>query len=137
MKLTKAQREILRNKFGGKCAYCGGDLPARWHADHLKPIERKLIRTERGLTSSTECHRPENDCIENLMPSCPPCNISKAGLSIENWREWLLGHVRAFNAHSAPYRLCKAYGLIVETGNPIKFYFEQDDSLDGQHISRV
>ena len=40
MKLTKAQREQVRLKFGGKCAYCGCDLPERWHADHIEPIGR-------------------------------------------------------------------------------------------------
>ncbi len=33
MALTKKQREKLRMKFGGRCAYCGCELPEKgWHA---------------------------------------------------------------------------------------------------------
>ena len=39
--LTKKQREQIFNKFGGKCAYCGCELPIRWHADHIEPIYRE------------------------------------------------------------------------------------------------
>ncbi|MDE9479513.1 HNH endonuclease, partial [Xenorhabdus bovienii] len=28
MKLTKKQRAVIREKFGGRCAYCGHELPA-------------------------------------------------------------------------------------------------------------
>lgn len=40
MKLNKQQREQLKQKFGGLCAYCGDLLPDRWHADHIEPIVR-------------------------------------------------------------------------------------------------
>lgn len=60
----------------------------------------------------------------NMMPACPPCNISKGPLSLDGWRKWLDGHVRSLNAHNTPYRLAKAYGLIQETGKPVTFYFE-------------
>ena len=33
---TKRQREALRQKFGGRCAYCGCELKDM-HADHLEP----------------------------------------------------------------------------------------------------
>ncbi len=37
MALTKKQREKLRMKFGGRCAYCGCELPEKgWHADHVQ-----------------------------------------------------------------------------------------------------
>ena len=40
MKLSKKQREELKQKFGGHCAYCGIELGERWQADHLEPVER-------------------------------------------------------------------------------------------------
>ena len=111
--LTKVERQSLFNKFGGKCAYCGCDLPARWHADHLKPIERKLTHQNGGgFVQTGEAWRPENHAIENMMPACPPCNISKATLDLDGWRKWLEGHVRSLNAHNTPYRLAKAYGFV-------------------------
>ncbi|WP_224785808.1 hypothetical protein [Pandoraea fibrosis] len=42
MKLTKAQREQLRLKYDGRCAYCGCQLPERWHADDFEPCIRDL-----------------------------------------------------------------------------------------------
>ncbi|EQZ24729.1 hypothetical protein G977_04718 [Escherichia coli UMEA 3585-1] len=34
MALTKKQREKLRMKFGGRCAYCGCELTEKgWHAE--------------------------------------------------------------------------------------------------------
>lgn len=125
MKLSGSQREILKMKFDGLCAYCGGQLGARWHADHLLPIERRFIpKREGGFRATGESWKPENDTLENMMPSCAPCNISKATLSLDDWRKWLLGHVRSLNAYNRPYRLAKAYGLIHETNKPVVFYFE-------------
>jgi len=53
-KLTKAQRAVLREKFGGRCAYCGCELPEKgWHADHLEPVmresEQDMAAAEKGL----------------------------------------------------------------------------------------
>ncbi|HAL9448481.1 TPA: HNH endonuclease, partial [Escherichia coli] len=42
MALTKKLREKLRMKFGGRCAYCGCELPEKgWHADHVQAVLRK------------------------------------------------------------------------------------------------
>lgn len=121
MRLTKAQREQVRMKFGGKCAYCGCVLPDRWHADHMEPVLRGVGSAVTGLPMA----RMENDRIDNMMPSCPPCNISKQSMSLESWRGWLAGHVNSLNAYHPIYRLAKAYGLIQETGKPVVFYFER------------
>ena len=129
MHLTKAQRETVRQMFDGRCAYCGEPLPDRWHADHVEPVIRALL-TKRAADGryklvSGPPHRPERDVIENFMPSCPPCNISKHSMSLEVWRGWLAGHVNSLNAYTPIYRLAKRYGLIQETGAPIVFYFER------------
>lgn len=39
--MKKSEREIVFNKYGGKCAYCGCDLHKGWHVDHLEPVSRK------------------------------------------------------------------------------------------------
>lgn len=125
LRLTKAQRATLRQMFGGACAYCGQPLANRWHADHFDAIERKMAVVEGRFVSTRECYKPENDTIENFRPACAPCNISKASMSIEPWRAWLTAHVASLNRYQPTYRLMKAYGLIVETGAPIVFYFER------------
>lgn len=40
MKLTKKQREKVRMKYGGLCAYSGTPLKDDWQVDHVVPIVR-------------------------------------------------------------------------------------------------
>ncbi|QOY96371.1 HNH endonuclease [Massilia sp. UMI-21] len=126
MRLTKAQRTDLRAKFGGRCAYCGCELGERFHADHFEPCERKLkFVSGKGLIASGEFHRPESNRLDNFMPACAPCNISKHSMTLEGWRNWLAGHVNSLNQYHPIYRLAKSYGLIVETGAAVVFHFER------------
>lgn len=121
MKLSKSQRAKLREKFGGCCAYCGCALPERWHADHFEPVIRN--RGEDAKTKpaeKSECH-----AVENMMPACPPCNISKGRQTLEGWRAWLAGHVNSLNSYHPIYRISRAFGLIEETGKPVVFHFER------------
>lgn len=120
-KMTKAQRAVLRDMFSGRCSYCGHELGERWHADHFQPIEREVGHKGNLLG----VRYPERDTVANMMPACAPCNISKASLTIEQWRGWLVGHVKSLNAHNTPYRLAKNFGLIVETAAPVIFHFER------------
>jgi len=113
MKLTKAQREIVFNKYAGKCAYCGCDLTGKWHADHIEPVWRNRSDTRNDL-----------HILENINPACAQCNISKSIFSLEDWRERLRTHLDSLNKYHTVYRLVKAFGLIEETKRPIVFYFE-------------
>ena len=118
----KEEREIIYNKYNGRCAYCGEELQKGWHEDHLWPIKRNL---EGG-----GCMNPQWDTIKNKMPACPSCNINKHSLTIERFRELIEGFVTSLNKRSTQYKLAKKYGLIEETGKKVKFYFEyvQDDT---------
>lgn len=118
MKLTKVQRESLRMKFGGKCAYCGCDLPERWHADHLEAVYREWWKPNGGM------EKPENDTIENMMPSCPPCNIDKHAGTLEGWRAKLSRTLDVLNKNQPTYRHAVRFGLVQEKPKPITFYFE-------------
>lgn len=114
--------------FDGKCAYCGQTLADRWHADHVKAIKRvsdfvngKFIPTGRVL-------RPENDTFDNYFPSCAPCNINKSNHeSLDDWRRTLEGKINELNRDSSTYRHAKRFGLLVETGAKIVFYFERSN----------
>jgi 5-methylcytosine-specific restriction endonuclease McrA len=44
--MKKSEREIVFNKYGGKCAYCGCDLEKGWHVDHVEPC-RRIVRWQR------------------------------------------------------------------------------------------
>lgn len=128
-RLTKAQRDRLRRKYDGRCAYCGMPMPDRWHGDHVDPVVRAVEtkRTANGQWKlvSVPSRHPERDVESNYMPSCPPCNISKGQMSLEQWRQALMKHVASLNAYHPIDRLAKCYGLIEETGAPVVFYFER------------
>lgn len=127
MRLTKDQREQVRLKFGGVCAYCGEPLGQRWHADHFEAVQRKLQRnpeTGRLSCSRSEAWAPQNDTIANLMPACPPCNIDKHTLSIEGWRRKLQAACEVLSRNNPTYRHAVRFGLVVESGATVVFYFE-------------
>lgn len=123
MRLKKAEREQVRQKYGGRCAYCGNALGDRWHADHFAPVIR--------LPDDRVAEQLQNHNLSNMMPACVPCNLSKARMQLEDWRRWLAGHVNSLNQYHPIYRLAKAYGLIAETGAEVVFYFEkvQNDAI--------
>lgn len=127
MKLSKAQRETLRQKFGGRCAYCGEPLGARWCADHLEAVIRETrYEAGRGFVPTGTLLRPHLDVLDNLMPSCAPCNIDKGPNSLEWWRGKLARAVEVLTRNSPTYRHAKRFGLVAETGGAVTFYFERE-----------
>lgn len=112
--MNKTERELVFNKYNGKCAYCGCELPKGWHVDHIKPIVRNSIG----------CEKPENHNLENMNPSCASCNIQKNSYSLEQFRANIQYFVDSLNKNSTQYKFAKRYGLVVETGTKVKFYFE-------------
>jgi 5-methylcytosine-specific restriction endonuclease McrA len=124
--MTKKDRQIVFNKFGGKCAYCGCELQKGWHIDHINPIRRN--ETDENIERmnryrKTPLKRGE-DNIENYNPACRQCNIWKSTYSIEQFRKEVSEQVNRLNNYSANYRNAKRFGLIEETGIDIEFYFE-------------
>lgn len=124
MRLTKVQREDLKQKYGGHCAYCGETLGDKWDADHFIPIKRNWI-IKNGKQVTTDCINSENDCIENMVPSCKPCNNDKSSLSIESWRAMIANKIVCLNRDSTTYQKAKRYGLVVETDIDVVFWFER------------
>ena len=131
--MNQKQRKALFEKFGGRCAYCGCELPQRWHADHLEPIERKLKYVEgKGVVCTGEMWNPSADNIENMMPSCPACNIDKHSYPLEFWRQQIQDSCNILSRNSTTYRRACRFGLVAETGFKIKFYFEQVKEVEGK-----
>lgn len=131
MKLSKAQREHLRGMFDGKCAYCGGGLGDRWHADHVEHVEREMKWTDRAndgsrrLVCTGKVHRPERDTIANLMPACAPCNIDKHTFSLDEWRQIILRSNEVLARDVGTFRRALRYGLVNLVDKPVVFYFEK------------
>lgn len=152
--MKKGEREIIFNKYGGRCSYCGDPLQKGWHIDHAEAIERKQkltgggyfhLDTGKPLTEvdieqamrdnkveyrkdkpvPNGCYKPENDVIENMMPSCPSCNINKHSMNIEEFRAFIGRFINSLNRDSVQYKIAKRYDLIKETKKPVIFYFEK------------
>ncbi|EIL0915538.1 HNH endonuclease [Salmonella enterica] len=131
--ITKKQRAELRMKFGGRCAYCGCELPEKgWHADHVKAVLRKSEQCMKAaakgifrLKTTGEVFRPEADCPENIFPSCAPCNLLKASYSLEMFREQVSLQVERGRKSSMNFRTAERFGLIEAVEKPVVFWFEQ------------
>lgn len=123
MNLKKHERQIVFDKYGGRCAYCGCELQKGWHADHLEPC-RRLKKWVNGRWIDDGFSNPGANHIDNLNPSCPSCNINKHSDDIETFRERIKKFVSSLNNYSVQYTVAKKYGLITETNNPVVFYFE-------------
>jgi len=133
-KITKAQRAELRLKFGGRCAYCGCELPEKgWHADHVEPVRRDfemvLAPTGSGVThvtrSTGKVMHPELHAIENLFPACAPCNLFKGAYSVEGMRREIEKQVERARAYSVNFRTAERFGLVEVVKKPVVFWFEQ------------
>jgi 5-methylcytosine-specific restriction endonuclease McrA len=124
--MTKKERQIVFDKYNGKCAYCGCDLQQGWHVDHIQAIRRNdsdesIERMNKIRT--TPLVRGQNS-IENYNPACRQCNIWKSTYNIEQFRKEVSEQIKRLNDYNANYRNAKRYGLIIETNIEVKFYFE-------------
>lgn len=119
--ISKAQRQQVFEMFGGRCAYCGRDLPARWHVDHVEPVMRIPLtghREDGFRVENGDRHR-----LDNFMPACPPCNIDKHAMTPERWKGWLKVRLEALRK-TPGFRLLEAHGLVTATGSEIRFLYE-------------
>lgn len=124
--MTKIQRALILAKTNGRCAYCGIPLEGvRWHADHFKPVKRELAwKSGIGITTTSKFENPENHTIDNMLASCPSCNIAKSSLHIEAFREIIEDKLNML-ASIPNYQIAKRYGLLKEEPHKITFYFEE------------
>ncbi|MFA5387400.1 MAG: HNH endonuclease [Candidatus Paceibacterota bacterium] len=115
MSFVKEHRGRIRMKFGGHCAYCGVEIGEVFHVDHVEPLYR-------GWRD-----KPANagdDDIANLFPSCARCNLRKNVLTVEEFRHEISMQVSRVRSKSSGFRLAEDFGLIQETGEQVRFYFE-------------
>jgi 5-methylcytosine-specific restriction endonuclease McrA len=102
----KLDRNMIRGKYGGRCAYCGKVLDNKFHVDHIKSKRS-------GGT----------DEPDNLNPACPSCNAWKRVYSIEEFRKEIeLQRIRLMN--NSAVKLALRYEILKWTDNKVVFYFE-------------
>lgn len=110
-----AERKKIWDKSGGKCWYCGADLPEKgWHRDHFLPVVR-----QNGQQIE------ERDAIDNLVPACAPCNLFKCVFSIEELRYEISQQVTRARKTSVNFRTAERFGLIEVKDQPVVFWFEE------------
>ena len=127
MAISKKDREIIFNKYGGRCSYCGNPLQKGWHVDELLPVRRnmKYNKDKSKFVHDGTYEHPGRLNINNQMPSCPSCNINKHSMSLEEFRDLIAGFMKHLNEENTQYKIAKRYGLVTETIKPIVFYFER------------
>lgn len=131
MKLNPKQREELRMKFGGFCAYCGIVLDGKWHADHVEAVVRQTKWMQPGVkpgryVATGKCYRPHNERMDNLFPSCASCNIDKGSSELESWRHRLGQHLIDVLRRNTPnFRHAERFGRVIVVNEPVVFWFEK------------
>ena len=91
MKLTKQQRQAVRDKFDGKCAYTGKDLGDDWQVDHVVS-QFKFGYTLWGKCKDREEYeerKKEVHHINNLFPALKIVNHYKRSLDLEGFRRYM------------------------------------------------
>lgn len=134
MKLSKAEREAIRVKFGGRCAYCGIELTVKWHVDHVEAVVRIPGEVREGLGDliptvviKPRLLYPENDHRGNLFPACIRCNILKCAANIEGFRSILTYFARSIpsiKTYSHVHHLMR-FGKLAIDSTPVVFWFEK------------
>lgn len=83
MYISKKDRETIKNKFGGKCAYTGTDLKEDWQVEHIVPLVRNWWTNTAMF--------PDAHKIDNMVPVQKIVNHYKGSLDLETFRNWFLG----------------------------------------------
>ncbi len=135
MALTKKQRQEVWNKSNGYCWYCGCKLPQKgWHADHVEAVirESELVpKDERKnrfafeLRPTGKMHNAKNDKIENIVPSCAPCNLFKNVWNIDEFRYEIAQQVERARKTSVNFRTAERFGTLEIIPVAIEFWFER------------
>lgn len=144
MALTKKQRQQVWDKSGGRCWYCGSQLPERgWHADHVEPVlrndyaialekrqqerDRKRLGLEPKPTEIPAMVRPKADTLDNIVPACAPCNLFKAAYGIEFFRSEIAAQIDRVRRASSGYRIAERMGIIeAKPEKEVVFWFERE-----------
>lgn len=102
---SKHKRITIFNLLNGKCFYCGCDIDIdTFHLDHFTP---------KSLGGRAK---------DNLVPSCPECNLYKSNLDIEGFRRKLINDL--LNSFQGKL-ITKYYLNNKESKKSIRFYYEE------------
>lgn len=122
--MNKKDREIVFDKYGGKCALCGCDLKDGWRIWDIIPIQ--TVVTESGSMEKI------NTDMNNLIPACNGCGSvrikNESGkMDLEKFRKEIVEmylFARNDAMYSSSIRRAIKFGLLIDTFKPVVFYFE-------------
>lgn len=121
----KKTRELVFEKYNGRCAYCGCELKKGWHVDEIEPVRRNWDIIDGKRVFNGKYEHPERFHIDNQNPACASCNINKHSMSLEEFRNLISGFMKHLNEVSTQFKIAKRYGLVAETNIDVVFYFER------------
>ena len=126
MATKKKDRDLVFQKYGGRCAFCGTPLSLGWHVWDIEPIGTAVSESGSLVKTNTE--------IENLMPACKSCGSTrshKSGINkmnIEAFRQDIMNgflFLKDAGITAPSYKKAVKFGLLIETYAPVIFYFEK------------
>ena len=133
------RREIIYNKFGGKCAYTGKPLDEKWQIDHITPKAFEGWYYSEISRKAMNCKGDDINSIENLLPALRIVNHYKRAFDLEGFRQYMLTfHLRVAKLPRNPriekskkrkeYMLQVADAFGITSENPFDgiFYFEKE-----------
>lgn len=89
--MTKKEREEVFAKFDGHCAYCGKELATigEMQISYIIP-KRKLLQfvIDNGTVDLVETNKfnPDDESIDNCIPSCKTCGRKRGKLTLDEFR---------------------------------------------------
>ena len=120
--ISKEVREIIYNKCGGHCAYCGCEITIKqMQVDHIQPHWHTLTEEQATKSGIKKCSHD----IDNLNPSCARCNKWKSTYNLEMFRKVVENSLDRLERDTPNFRLARDYGLLVVTKKPVIFEFEK------------
>ena len=139
MAISKKQRKAVLAKSAGHCWYCGDKLPENgWHVDHVEPVRREIKSGDvcespfgevpesiKKLLDDGRMASPENDKIENMVPSCAPCNLFKGVFSVDQFRQEIALQITRARKRSVNFRTAERFGMLSVNTEPIVFWCEK------------
>jgi 5-methylcytosine-specific restriction endonuclease McrA len=118
---NKQNRQLLHQKYGGRCAYCGVSIQLEtMQADHIVPLRRNDTD---GQLETWGVPRGSDD-LSNFNPACARCNKWKGTFGVEEFKSHIEASLTRLARDAPNFKLAKDYGLLVVNKVKVQFYFE-------------
>lgn len=108
-RFTRAERGLLLEEFGGKCAYCGCGIGGKtMKIDFIVPLERN-----------------GSDDIANAFPVCAECHKYKGVQLFDDFRESVARIPLSLGRKTASFRMLQRMGFVPKGMWDVEFHFEK------------